>query len=158
MSTIEGLPAHILLIHFVVALTPLTAILLILCALWPAARRRLIWLVVVLAGFGLVVTPITIKAGEWLADHVDETPELDTHMNFGETAGYFALALAIAALLLAVLHVRLARGKSVAPALQAVVVVLVIATAGASMFQLHRIGESGARAAWGSLLSAPASP
>ena len=40
MSTIAGLPAHILLLHFVVVLVPLTAILLIVCALWPAARRR----------------------------------------------------------------------------------------------------------------------
>lgn len=158
MSTIEGLPAHVLLIHFVVGLVPLTAILLVLCAVWPAARQRLIWLVVVLAGFTLIITPLTVKAGEWLAEHVDETPELDTHMNFGETAVYFAVALAVAAGLLAVVHIRLARGHSVQPVVQLLVAVVVIAAAGATMFGLHRIGESGARAAWGSLLSAPASP
>lgn len=154
MSTIAGLPAHILLIHFVVALTPLTAILLILCALWPAARRRLIWLAVVLAAFELILTPLTVRAGQWLAGHVEETPQLDTHMSLGATAGYFAVALAVAAGLLAALHIRLARGAAVAPATRLLVVLLVVAAAGASMFQLHRIGESGARAAWGSLLSA----
>lgn len=38
MSTFNGLPAHILLNHFVVVLGPLAAILAILCVVWPAAR------------------------------------------------------------------------------------------------------------------------
>ena len=87
MSTITGLPAHILLLHFVVVLVPLTAILLIVCALWPAARQRLVWLVAILAGVTLVVTPLTVKAGEWFgtwqSDHGYETPELDAHMDAG---------------------------------------------------------------------------
>ena len=33
------------LVHFIVVLAPLTALLAILCAVWPAARRRLVWLV-----------------------------------------------------------------------------------------------------------------
>ena len=41
MSTFNGLPLHILLNHFIVVLGPLTAILAILCVVWPAARRRL---------------------------------------------------------------------------------------------------------------------
>ena len=39
------------------------AILAILCALWPAARRRLIWLVLLLAVGTLVVTPLTTSSG-----------------------------------------------------------------------------------------------
>lgn len=149
MSTIAGLPAHILLNHFVVVLMPLTAILLIICALWPAARQRLVWLVLILAAITLVVTPLTIRAGEWLADRVDQTPALDTHANFGETGSYFAVALFIAAALLTGLHFRLSRGHAVQPIVQWTVAVLVIAAAGASMYQIHHIGESGARAAWG---------
>lgn len=34
MSTIAGLPAHVLLLHVVVSLVPLTAVLLIVCAVW----------------------------------------------------------------------------------------------------------------------------
>lgn len=153
MSSIAGLPAHILLNHFVVVLVPLIAILLIICALWPAARQRLIWLVLVLAAITLVVTPLTVRAGEWLGDRVDETPDLDTHMNAGEKGTYVALALAIAAALLAGLHVRLSRGHTVQPVVHWLVVAVVIVAAGATMFQIHKIGESGARAAWGSLLS-----
>ena len=49
MSTINGLPAHVLLVHFVVVLAPLTAILAIACAILPAVRQRLVWLVLVYA-------------------------------------------------------------------------------------------------------------
>ena len=62
MSTVNGLPAHILLNHFVVVLGPLTAILAIICALWPAARRRLIWLVLLLAVVSLALTPLTVNS------------------------------------------------------------------------------------------------
>ena len=49
-----------------VVLAPSTALLEILCALWPAARRRLVWLVVAFAGVTIVLTPVTVNAGEWL--------------------------------------------------------------------------------------------
>ena len=45
MTTVNGLPSHVLLVHFIVVLAPLTALLATLCAVWPAARRRLVWLV-----------------------------------------------------------------------------------------------------------------
>ena len=68
MTTINGLPAHVLLVHFIVILAPLTAIFAILCAVWPAARKRLVWLVVALAAVTVVLTPLTTDAGEWLED------------------------------------------------------------------------------------------
>ena len=66
MTTIAGLPAHVLLVHAIVVLAPLTAALEILCAIWPAARRRLVWLVLAFAAVNLVFTPLTTDAGEWL--------------------------------------------------------------------------------------------
>lgn len=155
MSTIAGLPAHVLLLHAVVALVPLTAILLILCAVWPAARRRLVWLVATLAGLTLIVTPATVTAGEWLADtgKIDGSPDLDRHMAAGEYGLYMALGLALAAGLLAGLHVALSRGGGVAPLVRLGIAAVVIALAGGSMFAIHTIGESGAKAAWGGLLA-----
>ena len=50
MTTFNGLPAHVLLVHFIVILSPLTAVLAIVCAVWPAARQRLVWLVLGLGG------------------------------------------------------------------------------------------------------------
>ena len=66
MNTITGFPAHALLVHAIVVLAPLTALLAILCALWPAARRRFVWLVLALATVTLLLTPLTTTAGEWL--------------------------------------------------------------------------------------------
>lgn len=53
MTTVNGLPSHVLFVHFIVVLAPLTALLAILCAVWPVRNfsrwmspvgvRRLSW-------------------------------------------------------------------------------------------------------------------
>ena len=68
MTTINGIPAHALLIHAIVVLAPLVALLEILCGFWPAARRRLVWLVLALAAANLVLTPLAARSGQWLYD------------------------------------------------------------------------------------------
>jgi hypothetical protein len=154
MSTFNGLPAHILLNHFVVVLGPLTAVLAILCVLWPAARRRLMWLVLLLAVGTLVLTPLTTSSGEWLAARVGPaSPALTTHEQLGETLIYMAAALAASVALLTAVHIRQARGGTVKFALHAVVGLLVVAAAAATLVQTYRIGDSGARAAWGNVTS-----
>ena len=40
-TQINGLPAHVLLIHVVIAAVPLAALMLVASATWPAARARL---------------------------------------------------------------------------------------------------------------------
>ena len=42
MGQIDGLPTHVLIVHFVVVAVPLSALLLVASAVWPAARRRLV--------------------------------------------------------------------------------------------------------------------
>src|SRR6478672_9241144 len=71
LSTFNGLPAHVLLVHFIVVLAPLTAVLAIVCTFWPAARQRLTWLVLALAVITAALTPLTTDAGEWLANARD---------------------------------------------------------------------------------------
>jgi hypothetical protein len=153
MSTVNGLPAHILLNHFIVVLGPLTAILAIMCALWPAARRRLIWLVLVLSVVTLVLTPLTTSSGAWLVGKVGASPPVQVHQALGETLIYIVAALVATVVLLTAVHLRQARGRTVKLAMHAVVGVLVIAAAGATLVQTYRIGDSGARAAWGNLAS-----
>jgi hypothetical protein len=153
MSTVNGLPAHILLNHFVVVLGPLTAILAILCALWPAARRRLIWLVVLLSVGTLILTPLTTNSGAWLVGKVGESPPVRFHAELGETMIYVVAALTATVILLTAVHVRQVRGRTVRLALHAVVGGLVIVAALATLVQTYRVGESGARAAWGNLAS-----
>lgn len=152
MSTINGLPVHPMLVHFIVVLAPLTAFLAILCAVWPAARRRLVWLVLALAAATTVLTPIASEAGEWLEHKIEETPLVEKHAEMGDTMLYFALALLVAAILLAVVHVRAERGKPLSAAIGAVVAVFVVVAGVATTVQVFRIGHSGAESVWSDAL------
>ena len=148
MSTINGLPAHALLVHAIVVLAPLTALLAILCAVWPAARRRLVWLVLGFAVGTTALTPLTTEAGEWLQHRIGDSPAIQTHAELGNTMLYFAIALLVAAILVAVLHVRTL--KTVATA---VIAVVVIAASAATIVQVVRIGDSGAQATWAGIVA-----
>lgn len=107
MSTINGLPAHALLVHFIVVLAPLTAIV---SAVWVSARQRLVWLVFALAVVTSILTPLTTQAGEWLENRSGRTPLLRAHTELGDTMIYFSVALVVAAMLLAFVHIRESRG------------------------------------------------
>ena len=157
MSTFNGLPAHVLLVHFIVVLGPLTAVLAIVCTLWPAARQRLVWLVLALAVITAVLTPLTTDAGEWLAKRNGRSPLLDAHTELGDTMVYFSLALVAAAALIAFVHVREARGRSVKPVARRLIAAIVAVASVATALQVYRIGDSGAKATW-SEMSAVGSP
>jgi hypothetical protein len=148
VTTLSGLPAHALLVHFIVILAPLTAILAILCAVWPAARKRLVWLVLGLAVAIVILTPLTTDAGEWLEHQVGRSPLLHQHTELGDTMIYFAIALFIAAALLAAIHLREARGHAIQRTASWIVAVIVIALSVVTSVQVYRIGDSGARATW----------
>ncbi|MBU3686328.1 MAG: hypothetical protein EBU54_12520 [Mycobacteriaceae bacterium] len=151
MSMINGLPAHPLLVHFIVVLAPLTAGLAILCAIWPAARQRLVWLVLALASANMVLTPITAEAGEWLYNRVEDSELLEKHEHLGETMIYFSIALLVAAVLLAFVQHRSSRGNS-SKALSLISAVLVIGVGVATSAQVYRIGHSGAESVWSDAL------
>lgn len=155
MSTFNGLPAHILLVHFIVVLAPLTAISAILAAVWPTARRRLAWPTLALATAVLILTPVTTDAGEWLEHRVGRNPLLRDHTQLGDTFIFFALALFVAAALLAWVHMRETRGRSLSRILVGLVVVLTIATGIATTVQIYRIGESGSRSTWAGVTTQP---
>src|SRR5690348_5079961 len=96
LTTISGLPAHVLLVHALVVLAPLTALLEILCALWPAARRHLVWLVVAMAAVTTALTPVTADAGEWLYDQERHHRDiLNTHAGRGSVMIYFSISLLV---------------------------------------------------------------
>ncbi|MCZ4558831.1 hypothetical protein O4215_25030 [Rhodococcus maanshanensis] len=157
MSTINGLPVHVLLNHFIVVLAPLTAILVILCSAWPAARRRLVWPTLVLAAAVTALTPVTTEAGEWLERHVDSSPAVHTHTELGDTMIYFSVALLVVAVALAVVHLREERSMPAGRVLTGAVVAVAVIVGLATIVQVYRIGESGARSVWGDqITSAPA--
>ena len=154
MTVVAGLPAHVLFVHFVVVLAPLTAALEMLCAVWPSARQRLVWLVLALAVITLVLTPLTVEAGEWLYNREQNPGEvLQTHAERGEWMIYFAIAILLVAIALAVLHrfeKRLSRRRAVAHVAVALVALVVGIS---SIVTVIRIGDSGARAVWGGELT-----
>jgi uncharacterized membrane protein len=154
MSTINGLPAHALLVHFIVVLAPLTAIFAIICAVWGAARRRLTWLVLATAVTTAALTPLTTEAGKWLEKRVGRSPVLHAHTELGDTMVYFSLLLLAAAVLLTFIHLRDLRGKAVKPVAQWAIAVIVIIACLATTVQVYRIGESGAEATWGHVSAA----
>lgn len=149
MTTIFGLPAHALLVHAIVVLAPLTAGLEILCAIWPAARRRLVWLVLALAASVMVLTPLTTSAGAWLYKHaLSYSPILETHVHRGGWITYIAIALLVVAIVQAVQHRAESRSSEPRRTLAAVAAVLAIVVGGASVVGVVLIGDSGARAVW----------
>ncbi len=150
MDTISGLPAHALLVHGVVVLAPLTALLEILCAFWPAARRRLVWLVLAFAVVTTVLTPLTTSAGEWLLERGGPPrPILVEHAERGEWMIYFSVALLIVAVLLAVLHWVESRSDRPRKAAAAVLAVVTLVVGVSSIVAVVRIGDAGAQAVWG---------
>jgi uncharacterized membrane protein len=148
VSTFQGLPAHVLLVHFIVVLVPLTAALSVLCALWPAARRRLIWLVASLAVLIGVLTPLTTEAGEWLEQRIQPTDVLRVHAALGDTMLYFALGLILGSALLVFVHLREHRERPLSTVVTLAIAAVVLTTSVAAMVQVYRIGDSGARSAW----------
>ncbi|MDP7701443.1 DUF2231 domain-containing protein [Mycobacterium sp. TY815] len=151
MTVFSGLPAHVLLVHFLVVLVPLTAVLEILCALWPAVRRgQIVWLNVALSIVVMVLTPITVEAGEWLYDlRRNPDPILEQHAERGSWMVYFAVALLVVAIALAVLHVVERRSDEPRRVAKAAVSVLAVVVGIASMIQIYRVGDTGARSVWG---------
>jgi hypothetical protein len=154
MSTFNGLPAHVLLVHFIVVLVPLTAALAVVCAVWPAARKRLIWFVVALSLITLVLTPLTTNAGEWLEHRIGDSPVLSTHTELGDTLLYFSSALLVAVALLAFVHVRESRNRTLKPVAVWLITAVVVLASGAATVQVYRIGDSGAKSTWNEQLQA----
>jgi len=150
MTTITGIPAHALLVHAIVVLAPLTALLEILCAIWPVARRRLVWLVLVFAAVNLALTPVTTEAGEWLySQQARPSAILHTHAERGEWMIYFSIGLLVVAFALVVLHWLTSRSDKSRAATTVFVAVLALAVGVSSIVAVVRIGDAGAEAVWG---------
>ena len=164
---VSGLPLHPLLVHAVVVLLPLAVIGSVLVAVWPAARARWSWPVVVLTAVAVVAIPMVTSTGEGLEHNLARTQAITTHARLGDELLVFAAPLLVCVFALAFLERRRRRGVSAAQAaapgtmtapaassartrvaavlLAALTVVFAVICA----VQVFRIGDSGARAAWG---------
>jgi uncharacterized membrane protein len=151
MTTINGLPAHALLLHFVLILAPLTALLEIVCGLWPAARRgQLLWLTAILAVVTMVLTPLTVNAGGWLYNQTaNPSAVLQRHADLGGDMTYYSVALLVVAIALVVLRLVERRSDKRHIAATVAIAILVLAVGVSSMIQIYRVGDAGAQAVWG---------
>jgi uncharacterized membrane protein len=151
MNVVNGLPAHVLFVHFMVVLVPLTALLEIACVLWPPVRRgQLVWLTLILALVTTVLTPITANAGGWLYDlRRNPDPILRKHAELGDTMIYFSLALLVVAIALVALHFAERRADKTRRVTSIVTAIVVLAVGVSSIIQIYRVGDAGSHSVWG---------
>jgi hypothetical protein len=159
---INGLPVHALVVHAVVVLLPLACLGTLAIALRPAWRERYGALVVACAAAATALIPVATSSGEALEHRVGNPGE---HAELGDQLIWFAIPLLVLSAALVWLDRRArisgAGGTSVDTTVaskrrtmtMAVTVLAVLASLATSV-QVNRVGDSGARAAWGDRVSA----
>jgi hypothetical protein len=154
MSLVNGLPAHVLFVHFVVVMVPLSALALVVSALWPRFARRLGVILPVLAFVTLAAVPLTTQAGEWLERHVGSDPLVRKHADLGDSLLPWAAGLFLLATAVWWTTRRTAAPEDAAPrarggaVVQVAAAVLSVVVAAGAVVDVYRIGDSGAKAAW----------
>ena len=144
-DTFNGLPVHPLVVHGVVVLLPLAILGTIAIAARPVWRRTYGPLVVGVAIVATVLIPVATSSGEAFEEQVGDPGQ---HAELGDQLLWFTLPLLVLAIVLVVLD-RMGRSGG----LMTLVAVLAVVAAVASGVQVFRVGDSGARAAWGDKVS-----
>jgi uncharacterized membrane protein len=155
-ESVNGLPLHALVVHFVVVLLPLAVAGAVVIALWPAARQRFGWLVVAVAAVATALVPVATTSGEKFELHMPEDELIERHQELGDLMLYFAIPLLVTVLALMVVH-TIGQRQEVSWTKLAIVVVavLTIGSAVAAGIHVYRVGEAGSRSAWEDVQSNP---
>ncbi|MGO4422943.1 DUF2231 domain-containing protein [Streptomyces sp. MCAF7] len=160
LTVVNGLPAHVLFVHFVIVLVPLSALAVVVGAIWPSAARRMGVVLPLLALVTLVSVPVATQAGEWLEEHVDSNALVRRHAELGDgllpwAAGLFVLATAVWWTTRRSTSAEAAPGERTRAAtprsalvVRVAAVVLSVGVAAGAVVDVYRIGDSGAKAAW----------
>lgn len=159
LDSLFGLPAHPLVVHAAVVLIPLAAVGVCAIAFWPAARRRIGWIVVALAFVGMVSGWLAKESGEGLQENVKKTQAVEDHAEMGDSgtvAGGLVFLGAAGVMAFDVLEKRRAaqsgaEGSAGAGSMRTLgvvvgVVAVLFAVGGAA--RIVQIGHSGAKATW----------
>lgn len=160
ITVVNGLPAHVLVVHFVIVLVPLSALAVVVGAIWPSAARRMGIVLPLLALVTLASVPVATNAGEWLEEHVDSDALVRSHAELGDgllpwAAGLFVLATAVWWTTRRPTSVEAAHRERTwaatprsALVVRVAAVVLSVVVAAGAVVDVYRIGDSGAKAAW----------
>jgi len=162
-DTFDGLPVHTLVVHAVVVLLPLGVLGTIAIAVHPAWRRTHGWLVVGVLAVATALVPVAVLSGAEFKKRVGDPGH---HDQLGRMLIWFALPVLVLAVVLVVMD-RRDRADAEEPSWSAsprtastgtastgttVVAALAVVAAIACGVQVYRVGESGARAAWGAVV------
>ena len=152
----NGLPVHPLVVHAVVVLLPLSTLGVIAIAVRPAWRRPYGLLVVGCTALATVMIPVATSSGEALEERVGNPGE---HAELGDQLIWFALPMLLLAAVLWWLDRRSATttaastARTTSAGMVRTVAALAVVAALATSVQVYRVGDSGARSAWGDQVS-----
>ena len=151
---VKGLPVHPLVVHAVVVLLPLACLGTIAIVVRPAWRERYGVIVVACAAVATALIPVATSSGEALEERVGEP---GAHAEMGDTLLWFAIPLLLLSAALVWIDRRRRAGhdsgRADGPRVVQVVAALALVAAVAASVQVYRVGDSGARAAWGTKVS-----
>lgn len=152
---VNGLPLHVLLVHFAIVLVPVAAVCAVLVPLWPAARRRLGIVTPLLALATMVLVPIVTDAGAWLQERVPSTPLIEEHAALGQMLYPWTIALFVFTALQWAWFFFFDRegsprrpSKGVRRIAIVALTVVALGLAIGSIVEVVLIGEAGSRAVW----------
>jgi hypothetical protein len=171
LSTVDGLPAHPLLVDAVAVLLPLAAVCSVVLAVHGGLRRRFDWPVLVLAAVAVIAVPMAQQTGRELDAALTargvSSALIARHAALGSQLLPYALGFGVAVVVLFVAGRLADRERAAAgrrsgggPAeppgtvsrtwrrIAVLAAVLVIGTAAVTTVQVVRIGTSGAQAVW----------
>jgi amino acid transporter len=160
LTTISGLPAHVLIIHAAVVFLPLLVVTAIAYALVPRVRRYVGWAAVLLAVGAPLFAFLARQSGQnfrarLIAQGIpaDFISKIDKHQSYGNMTFWFSLGLGVFTLLLVALTMRSARGAAAPTWLTAVLSIVVIGFAIVTGIYVFLTGDSGAHTVWDGTLT-----
>lgn len=158
MDTINGLPAHPLLVHIVVIAIPVAALAAVVSVAWPRARAWLGPVPAILSLIALVFLPLVTSAGESLEQSMGVEPSgpLADHVLWGDKVilwvgplfGLTALWWLLTADRVADLRGHYLDDRPLRWTRIVVGVLTVIAAVGSTAITV-RVGDLGAQSVWG---------
>lgn len=146
-DTAFGLPVHVLVVHAVVVLVPLSALGVAAIAARPVWRLTFGWLVLAIAAVATVLVPVATQSGEELKHRIGETPAIETHADLGDQLLWFMVPMLILAIAVVLLE-RNRRPRSAQTTTLLVLSVVAVLASVAVIVQVVRIGHTGAGAVW----------
>ncbi|HEX5403784.1 MAG TPA: hypothetical protein VFX16_15965 [Pseudonocardiaceae bacterium] len=102
LFTVDGLPAHPLLVDAVAVLLPLAALGAVGLAVHRKVRRRFGWPVLALTGVAVAAVPLAQATGRQLLFYLPPSPILARHQQLGDQLLPYALGFGVAVVFLLV--------------------------------------------------------